>query len=127
VPHLSQAILTAGPLRIDRVKYADLIATIAGDRFALGILCSWRLIHNGELILDPDQMEENDPAETEMISDKLWDLVGNSIVSVEQSSSNPNDPVFHLTDDYVLQVQADSDIDPWSMTVRGQVFVGVMT
>ncbi|HEX4246768.1 MAG TPA: hypothetical protein VH008_02805 [Pseudonocardia sp.] len=79
------------------------------------------------MLLDPDQMEEDDAAETEAISDKLWDLIGSSIVAVEQSSANANDPLFLLTDGYVLRVRADSDVDPWSMTIQKQVFVGVMT
>lgn len=112
---------------VTRVDYFDPVVTLGGQAWGLGTLCFWKLLRDGDVVMDPEELDVDEAVEHELVMDALWELVGQSIVSVEQSELNPNDPIFLMTSGYTLQLRADSDIDPWNMDVEGQYFVGSMT
>lgn len=72
-------------------------------------------------------MTESGELATEIVADAIWDLIGHSIVEVKQSGTNPNDPIFVLTGGYSIAIAADTDLDPWVMSIPGITFVGTMT
>ena len=64
-------------------------------------------------------------ANDDRAADEIWNLVGHSITAVRpRSSEHLNDPVFALTGDYLLEIEADSDLDPWVLRLRFHTFVG---
>jgi hypothetical protein len=64
----------------------------------------------------------------DVVADEIWELVGHSITEVRsRSSDHPNDPVLVLTGSYMLEIEADSDLDPWVLRLRGHTFAGSLS
>jgi hypothetical protein len=109
------------------VNYPDPVVSFAGDDWALSMVCPWKLLHCGSVVVDPDNLVESDVAATEIVTDAVWELIGHSIIKVRRSGTNQNDPISVLTGNYSIDVAADTDLDPWVMSVPGITFVGTMT
>jgi len=127
VRELADRVAIHGPFKIGEVDYPDPVVTLAGDNWSLSMLCPWKLLHHGSVVVDPDNMTESGETATEIVTDAVWELVGHSIIEVRQSKSNQNDPTFILTGEYSIEVAADTDLDPWVMSVPGITFVGTMS
>lgn len=93
----------------------------------MSMLCPWRLIKLGSVVVDPDTMKEPAEIAAEIVEDALWELIGHEIVRVRESPRNPNDPVFEMTGGYSIEVDADTDLDPWVITVGKTTFSGTMS
>ena len=91
------------------------------------MLCAWRLLRNGNVVVDPDNMTGPFEIRTQIVTDAIWELIGHEIVGVTESATNPNDPVFELSGGYTIEVAADSDLDPWVLELPRIAFVGTMT
>lgn len=124
---LADRVAIHGSFKINRVDYPDPVVSFAGDDWALSMLCPWKLLHRGSVVVDPDNLVESEEVATEIVTDAIWELIGHSIIEVRQSTTNPNDPTFVLSGDYSIEVAADTDLDPWVMSVPGITFVGTMT
>ena len=127
VAHLVDLVAPDLPSRVDEVEYTDPVASIRGADWILTLVCPWRLWRDGNLVIDPDLMEGDEAINAELVAGVLWDLIGHSLVGVQNSSKNVNDPVFVLTGGYVIEVEADTDIDPWTFSLPGMTFVGTTT
>lgn len=119
IERIAADIAGRGPLRISRVDYVDPTVVLAGEDWALAITCPARFVHESSVIAE---WADDD------VFDKVWDLVGQSIVEARLGSTgNPTDPVFLLTNDYRIEIEADSDWDPWVLHVPGFTYVGSVT
>ena len=116
IDELGAAIARRSPLKVDAVEYTDPTSTLIGHAWSLAITCPWQLRHgSGAVRWDDDAVE-----------DALWDLIGHSIVDVRvRSPRSLHDPAFVLTDGFVIEIEADSDLDPWVLHLDKHVFVGM--
>ncbi|MGH3490135.1 MAG: hypothetical protein ACRDP8_19780 [Actinopolymorphaceae bacterium] len=62
--------------------------------------------------------------ESDDVEDGAWDLVGLALESVSSGDPDLIDPVFHFRGDLELEVRADTDLDPWTLTIPGLVITG---
>lgn len=128
IPELLAATITrAAPLTIDDFYYNDPTVHFSGPGWSLGIMTQWRLLRNNSLVIDQFyQMDSGNEDDVELIETKIQNLVGTSIIGTRPSAKNPNDPIFFLTDNYIIEIEADTNLDPWVVHLSGEIFVGVM-
>lgn len=107
-------LVREGPLRIDEVEVQDPVVAFAGPGWSLTLACPWVLTRNGDRVTSWDAD----------FADVVWDLIGQSVTRVTASGGRPHDPAFVLTEGYVLDVEADTDLDPWVLRLRGITYVG---
>lgn len=116
INELAEAVARKAPLRVDQVEHSDPTTTLIGQSWSIAITCPWRLLHHESLVVD----WQDDAA-----ADAVWELVGNAITSIApRSPQHPRDPVLKLSDGYALEIEADSDLDPWVFRVAGHTYVG---
>ena len=116
IAEIAASVARQGPLRIDQVEFVDPTVILAGDAWSLAITCPWRLLRGSSLVVRWDDKSA---------SDAIWDLVGHSIIEVlPRSAEHPNDPFLVLTGAYGLEIEADSDLDPWVLRMSDHTFVG---
>ncbi len=114
-----RAVAASAPLRIEEILYWDPVLTLLGENWSLSLVCPWQLRH-GDTVLTA--WDEDD------VEDVAWDLIGASIESASYApSGNPKDPAFQISGGLSLEVEADTDLDPWSMRVPGGIFIGGVT
>ena len=106
-------IANALPLTVRGIEVTDPILTLFGDQWSLNLMCDWRFSGNVSLSWESDDIE-----------DGSWDLIGRSIVAESATSSAAVDPTFEFDDGTLLQVHADTDLDPWTLTLPGIVVTG---
>lgn len=106
-------IVQALPLTIQGVEVMDPVLTLFGDGWSLTLMCPWTVQGPGI----------SSSWESEDLEDEVWDLVGHQITSL---TAGPDviDPTFHLSGEIGLAVQADSDLDPWTLMIPGLVVTG---
>ena len=124
---MAEQVSIEGPLQIDQVNYPDPVVTFSGSDWSLYMLCPWRLLRNGIVVVDPEKLTEVAEVAAEIVTDAIWELIGYALVGVRASSLNPNDPVFELSAGYTIEVTADTDMDPWVLELSKEAFVGTMT
>lgn len=118
IDELSAALDALLPLRIDWVEYQDPILTLGGERWALALACPWRLMEGPTAVTAWDE-----PG----VEDESWNLVGHLITAVRpRLDGNSEDPAFSISGALVLEVLADTDLDPWvlRLDLTGKTFVG---
>jgi hypothetical protein len=98
-------------LRISRSEYNDPILSLAGDGWWRTLLCPWRLSGRGWQCT----------WESESVEDDAWDVIGHSIFSMLFEQDVVIDPVSRLDGDISLAILADSDCEPWTMSVPGTI------
>lgn len=104
------------PLRIVAIDYSDPSVSFIGSKWALSLVCPWRVVQAGERLFAWDDAD---------VADALVELIEQSIVEVRQRSSEaPWDPVFILSNGFEIEIFADSDLDPWVLRLPDQTFVG---
>ena len=109
-----KAVRAAMPLEVREVQYNDPVLSISGDGWWLTLMCPWLIRgRNGQYSWEVDEVE-----------DKVWDLIGHSIVSVSFDSGVEVDPTFEFDGEISLEICADSDWEPWTMQVPGLVVIG---
>lgn len=90
--------------------------TLVGPHWALALVCPWTVRDGQDVVLEWDGPPRDDVA-------KL--LSGDAVVAVElRDPAVPQDPAFVLERGRVLEVHADSDLDPWRFAVGSDVFIG---
>lgn len=113
---LKTALEEVRPLEIKEVNYLDPTLTLVGERWSLAITCPWQ-VSDGQ----SRQFGWDDPD----LSNDTSRLLHQSITDVRQRSQDaPYDPVFVLSGGLVLEIAADSDLDPWVLLLPTRVFVG---
>jgi hypothetical protein len=104
-------------LRIEAVQFDDPVVVLVGTEWSVSIVCPWRLMRGEAVVTSID--DPNAGA-------SLNELVGIEIVDVISGASAEvsNDPVFILGDGTRLEILADTDLDPWTVRLSDQTFVG---
>lgn len=96
---------------------------IAGDDWSASFLCDW-LLDGPDTYLD--RYNENDvvtPENEILTSQDVQFLLGHEIIGITATEDMIN-PTFHLTGGINLIVHAETDIDPWVLSVPGITLVG---
>ncbi len=107
------AITSALPLAIRGFELTDPVLTLFGDTWSLNVMCPWTV----------DGPEVTTSWESDNIEDEVWELVGQSIVDVI-AGPDVVDPTFLLSGNTKLTVHADTDLDPWTLSLPTIVVTG---
>lgn len=99
------------PLRVREVIPSSTNFVVSGIDWNLMVMCPVRF-WTREAVLG---WESSD------LEDRLWDLVGQQLESIQVVHG---DPVFGFSGGYKIEVFADTDIDPWVLRVPGSIVVG---
>jgi hypothetical protein len=62
--------------------------------------------------------------ESESIEDEVWELVGHSLLSVSSTDLDLVDPVFEVSGGISIKVCADTDLDPWTLSLPHVMLIG---
>lgn len=108
-------IMSSLPLLVRGVEVNDPILTLYGEEWSLTVMCPWTLTGSGFVT----------SWESENIEDDAWSLIGLSIVAVSAVHPSAIDPIFVLEGDVELAIHADTDYDPWALTLPDVVIVGM--
>jgi hypothetical protein len=104
------------PLKIKEVECINPTVILRGDDWILSITCPWQLSKDEVSIIT---------WEGEEIEDQIWELVGHQIVGfINQTHNHPGDPNFDLDGGILLEITADTDLDPWVLRLPGITIVG---
>jgi hypothetical protein len=101
----------------------DPVLVLGGDDWGANFMCNWRIEGDGKWIdyfLSENDSESN---YTLLKESDLKFLVGRHITDIV-SNQDLVDPVFKISGNISLIVEADTDVDPWMLRVPGMVFVG---
>jgi hypothetical protein len=117
IDELRVAVSGLLPLRVAELQFNDPVVVLVGPNWSVSIASPWRLMRGGVIVTSID-----DPnAEA-----RLRELIGFAIIDVvaQASARTSNDPVFVFADGARLEIQSDTDLDPWVMRLPGTTFVG---
>jgi hypothetical protein len=104
------------PLTVKEVEFVDPTILLRGDGWWISITCPWQLSKSGVPIV---------AWESKDIEDQIWELVGHQITSVRpQSLEHPGIANFDIDGGLVLQITADTDLDPWVIRLPDVTIVG---
>lgn len=113
---VGEALLEAAavlPLRVREVETASTNFVAWGAEWNLMVMCPMRF-RTPEAVFG---------WESEDLSDRLWDLIGHDLTDIRAADK---DPVLTFSGGYVLELFADTDLDPWVLHVPGIVVVGAI-
>lgn len=117
IDRMRQAISEFLPLQVAEVDYNDPMVVLAGPGWSLSVACPWRLMKDDRLVTSfgDDGAEEN-----------LETLVGSEVVALRSvdCTRTPGDIHVAFADGTVLDVFADTDLDPWVLRLPDRTFVG---
>jgi hypothetical protein len=99
------------PLRVRDVEVQDPVILLAGESWSLLVACPWEITGDG---INVSWLSHD-------VEDAAWDMVGRDLLAV---TGGLVDPVFHFSSATTLTVHADSDLDPWVLSLPGIVYVG---
>jgi hypothetical protein len=114
---LRAAVSELLPLRIAELQFNDPVVVFAGLNWSVSIACPWRLTRGGVPVTSID-----DPnAEA-----RLRELVGSIIIDVvgHTNARGSYDPILVFADGERLQIDSDTDLDPWVIRLADETFVG---
>jgi hypothetical protein len=117
IDEIYKALSLQLPLRIDEVDYNDPMVVLAGPGWSLSVACPWRLMQDCQL-----ETSYGDDGAAAV----LGRLVGRDVVAAGSGDSarGHGDIQIALDDGTVLEVLADTDLDPWVLRLRHHTFVG---
>jgi len=114
---LKIALEEVGPLTIERVNWFDPTLTVSGAGWSLALTCPWQITDGRSRLYSWDDPD---------VANQVPSLVGHVISEVrERSQDAPYDPAFVMSGGLVLEISADSDLDPWVLLLPGRTFVGL--
>lgn len=102
-----QLLREALPLLIRGTEVTDPVVTLFGDGWGLTMWCDWTV--------DALELGSSSPD----LEDRVWDLVGTSIVGVEARAGVG--PVFALSAGHELALVEGDDDEPWVMHLPGLI------
>jgi hypothetical protein len=105
------------PTSIQSAEFEDPNLIVAGEDWSLSAICIWRWVAADGSVTSPAQSD---------VADRIWDLVGDSIVAVNWSGpeSLGADPCFELGSGGRLEVVSDATFDTWVLRTPDLVLVG---
>jgi hypothetical protein len=117
---MHEALSQMLPLRIEEVDYNDPMVVLSGTDWSLSVACPWRLMRDGRLATSYGD---------EGAGEVLAGLVGNEVVALGSADSSrvPGDIQVVLRNGTVLDVFADTDLDPWVLRLPDRTFVGTVS
>ena len=111
----AQNVVSAAlPLTVDQLEVNDPIIIILGIGWALTVTCPWVLTVRGSSY----------DSESGSVEIAARNLVGRVLVAVVFGDDELVDPMFVFDHETTLSVKADSDWDPWVLSVPGIILVG---
>ena len=114
------------PLAIDKASWSQPVLTLSGESWSLSVTCPWRLRADGDFL---DAAGSGLPlGESERGSDlekHVAALVGREIIAVSAADDDLLDPAFRISGGFVIELFADTDLDPWVMRLAKHTFVGI--
>lgn len=102
------------PVQIREIAVHDPFLGLYGDGWALNLMCPYRIDGPGWHVF----------WESDDIEDPCWDLIGHSIVGVEADDPEVVDPTFLLDGGIRVIVRADTDLEPWTLSLPDLFVVG---
>jgi len=113
---MTYLVANAAPLRIERVEGNRVLPTLVGPEWALALVCPWVLRDGKDVVVEWDGPS----------SEEIAALVsGDAIVAVElRDPMEPQDPAFIFESGRVLEIYADSDLDPWRFRIGNDIYIG---
>lgn len=117
IDKIREALSPLLPLKLEEVEYNDPMVVLSGPGWSLSVACPWRLMREGRL-----ETSYGDDGAAAAIDG----LVANAVVALRagDGSSSPGDIQIALDDGAVLDVFADTDLDPWVLRLPDHTFVG---
>ena len=100
------------PRIVQGIEVSDPVVVLYGDGWNLSLMCPWTLC-------GPDR---GSSWESSHIADDVQDLIVHMLVSVS-GNRDVIDPVFHFDGGIDIAVYADTDLDPWTLTLPNLVAV----
>jgi hypothetical protein len=90
---------------------------VGTDTWSLAATCDWQWVANDRSVVDPTKPD---------VSDAVWDLIGETVVSVRWSGprSIGDDPVLMLESGGHLEFVSDAHFDTWVIQMPNLVLVG---
>ena len=104
------------PLEIEKVNYHDPTLILLGEGWSLAITCPWQVTDGQSRLFGWDDAD---------VAGRALSLMDHAITDVrERAKDAPYDPAFVLSGGLVLEIAADSDLDPWVLHLPTRTFVG---
>ncbi len=112
-----QAVANVLPLQLEEVDYNDPMVVLSGPDWSLSVACPWRLMRADTL-----ETSYGDEGAGEVLAA----LVGSEVVALDWVAADPVSGDIRVTfkDAVVIDVFADTDLDPWVLRLPDQTFVG---
>lgn len=110
----AESVSRALPLRVEWMRIDDPVVYFGGVDWSLAIVCPWQLLGAG---LEFDW--EKDP-----YPEAINRLRGLYLREVVSEGDILVDPVFRFDEGISIAIRADSDLDPWVLTIPDLVVVG---
>lgn len=117
IDKIREALSPLLPLRLEEVEYNDPMVVLAGPGWSLSVACPWRLMRGCRL-----ETSYGDDGALALLDS----LVGKEVVTFRAGDAgrSPGDIQITLDDGAVLEVFADTDLDPWVLRLADHTFVG---
>jgi hypothetical protein len=107
---IESEVLAALPVRVAGVEVQDPVLVFFGEGWSLTIACPWTgMVRGNGLSWEDDDLE-----------DRVWDLVGDELVSIQQEGRSIRFGFLGGT----LLATPDTDLDPWVLRLPGGLLVG---
>jgi hypothetical protein len=117
VEELVRTITPLLPITVEEIHWNDPFVRLGSERWHLVVGCPWELSRSGDVVLTLESLN---------VAEGLAGLLGRRLNAISVAA-NRIDPIFHFDDSIDLALAADTDFDPWVMSVEGSplIFVGV--
>lgn len=112
-----EAVASLLPLQLEHVDYNDPMVVLSGPGWSLSIACPWRLMRADKLATS-----YGDEGAAEVVAA----LAGGEVVALESVAADraSGDLRVTLSNAAVIELFADTDLDPWVLRLPDQTLVG---
>jgi len=114
---LSNAFLIDAPLKIESVIWDETVLVLSGRDWSFSTQSAWRILK--ETNVQRGCWDED-------VASVIKSLEGLSVESITIKDKNINviDPVFHLSDDWQLEVFVTDTTEPWVLRLSDKTYGG---
>ena len=117
IDKIGEALSPLLPLRLEEVEYNDPMVVLSGPGWSLSVACPWRLMRESRL---------ETAYGAEGAAAALDGLRGGEVVGFNPAGGtcSPGDIRVALGNGAVIEMFADTDLDPWVLRLPEHTFVG---